>query len=510
MRYEGWVGGLRIIATSPPRQGLGARMTTVDSKSALVHDLLDRTIKAVDGCDLSALRAIITEAFNAKVLHVLAKMPEFQEHVSSLAAQAAAQDDEKIVFALAELGRLHRSVRSNGNWLSALTAQLLSDVTPTSFQHGDGDQRHHAAIAVVVSGVPMAPPVLAKAVAEEEKGERARRVWVRALLERAPLSEVFESLTLALAEADDTSGESRSLRLQRILEGLNDQFIRTDFRIDESLCDGFRQFIAKAFANVPRPQEYRASAVAVEELVKTANQLIRFKFRLGAEPDLYRAVSLAERWLPDGGWIRLAGTSAELKQLRRTLLEGLLLSLERGRPDQELLKVHRALSPNKRVAQQELSESEASARNLSPELRKWLVSGGVKMLATKPIELDETDDLSIAMAMIIAENLRHRTDASVDAMIDDIRFKAPIHADAITCVVDLTRQLIERVNLLADRRQLRLFGSPGEVVEFSPHAYRLPDDAPLTRRVQVQSPGVEKHGRLASRVVVPALVDGFN
>ena len=437
-------------------------------------------------------------------------MPDFREHIASMATHAAAQDDEKVVFALAELGRLYSSIRSNGSWLSVLAAKLLSDYTPASFQHGDGDQRYHAAIAVVASGVPMDPPVLAKAVAEEEKGERARRVWVKALLEGVPLSEVFESLSRALAEVGGTSGDGRSLRLQRVLEALNDQFVRTDFRIDESLCDGFRHFIAKAFFNVPRPQEYRVSAVAVEELVKTAIQLIRFKFRLGAEPEFYGAVSIAERWLPDGGWVRLSGASAGLKQLRRILLEGLLLLLEQGRPDQELLKMHRALSPDKRVAQKELSESEKSARNLSPELRKWLVSGGVKMLVAKPVELDETDDLSIAMAMIVADDLGHRTDASVDAMVDDIRFKAPIHADAITGVVDLTRQLIERVNLLGDRRQLRLFGSPGEVVDFSPHAYRLPDDAPLTRRVRIQSPGVEKHGRLASRVVVPALVDGFN
>ena len=481
-----------------------------DSKDVLVGDLLDRTGRAVRQCEIRALREIVTDALKAKVHHDLAKLPQFQEHISDLTAHAAVQGNEQFVSALAELGRLHSSTRSKCEWVPILTARLLSAGVPASFQHGDGDQRHHAAVAVTASGIPVEPDVLAKAVVEEDKGEKARRVWIRALLERVPLSEIFRCMARALTEIDGMSAQSRSHRLQHLLEVLNDQLIRVDIQVDENLCGCFRHFIAKAFANVPRPQEYRTSALTVEELIKTAIQLIRFKFRLGAEPDFYRAVALAERWLPDGGWIRLTGASAGLKQLREILLEGLLLLLEQGKPDDELLKAHRALSPDKKFAQKELSESERSARNLPSKLRRWLVSGGAKVVETKPVELDESDDLSIAMAMIVANDLRHRTEVSMDAMLDDLRFRAPVHVNTITGVVDLTRQLIDRVSFLADRRQLRLFGSPGEVVDFSPHAYRLPADAPLARRVQVRSPGVEKRGRSSSRIVVPALVEVFN
>lgn len=485
-------------------------MTREESKGTLIDELVERTAKSVQEGDLSALREVITDALKAKVHHGLGKRPEFRERLGSMGEHVAGEGDEQIVLALAELGRLHSSIRSKCEWVPALATRLLSVGAPASFQHGDGDQRHHAAIAVVASGVSMDPEVLARAVVEEEKGEKARRVWIKALLERVPLSEAFECMTRAITETGGMSAESRSLRLQRILEALNDQFIQADVRIDADLCDGFRHFVAKAFTNVPRPREYRTAAVAVEELVKIAIQLIRFRFRLGAEPEFYRAVALAQRWLPDGGWTRLTSTSAGLRQLRRTLLEGLLLLLEQGKPDDELLKAHRALSPNRKLTQMELNESEKSARNLSPELRRWLASGGASMLVAKAVELDESDDLSIAMAMIVADNLRHRTDAGVDAMLDDIRFKAPIHADTITGVVDLSKQLVDRVSFLAERRRLRLFGSPGEVVDFSPHAYRLPDDEPVTRRVQVQSPGVEKRGRSASRVVVPALVEAFH
>lgn len=485
-------------------------MTKEESKGALIDQLVQRTTKAVQEGDLRALRETITDALKAKVHHGLSKLPEFQEQLASLTTHAAAGDDKQLVLVLAELGRLHSSIRSKCEWVSALAARLVSVGVPASFQHGDGDQRHHAAIAVVASGVPVDPYVMAKAVVEEEKGEKARRVWVRALLERVSLSEALKGMAEAIIEVNGMSGENRSLRLQRILEAINDQFTQTDIQVDESLCDRLRQFVAKTFANVPRPREYGTSAAAVEELIKVAIQLIRFRFRLGTEPGFYRAVALAERWLPNGGWMRLTNSSVNLKLLRRILLEGILLLLEQGKPDNELLEAHRVLSLNAKAAQKELRESEKSARNLSPDQRAWLASGGTKMLAVNTVELDDTDDLSIAMTMIVADDLRHRTGATVDAMLDDIRFKAPIHADTITRVIDLSQQLVDRVSFLAERRQLHLFGSPGEIVDFSPHAYRLPDNEPLTRRVRVQSPGVEKKGRSASRVVVPALVEALD
>ena len=158
----------------------------------------------------------------------------------------------------------------------------------------------------------------------------------------------------------------------------------------------------------------------------------------------------------------------------------------------------------------ELSESETSARNLSPELRRWLVSGGTRKLVAKAVELDETDDLSIAMAMIVAENLRHRTDSGVDAMLDDIRFKVPIHADIIAGVVDLTRQLIDRVSFLQTGGSYGCLARPARLSIFRPHAYRLPDNAPLARRSGSSRPALKNTGGRHQGWWFLPLVEAFN
>ena len=156
-----------------------------------------------------------------------------------------------------------------------------------------------------------------------------------------------------------------------------------------------------------------------------AQQLIRIKFPLGADPALYKAVANASIWLPDGGWRRLAGESTNLKNLRRTLVEGLVLLLEKGKHDLELLEAHRELSVNRKSSEMELIEAGKTARALQPEFRNWLISGGNDKPTPKSAELDETDDLSIAMAMIVAHRIRNQTESGLEDMLSDVRFKAP-------------------------------------------------------------------------------------
>ena len=381
--------------------------------------------------------------------------------------------------------------------------RLLGARVPKSFLYGDGKQRRRAAKVVRASDAQVGAGILAFAAAEERQAEEVRREWLGALLDSEKLSTVFELLGDALS-ATDTVADARSDRLQRVLKALDAELARLEFDVDDRISDGMGHFIRRGHS-VTAQCGYDPSASAAEALFGVAIRLLRSKSRLGAEADFFVTLSRVSRWLPDGGWLRLKGSSAGLGKLRGVLIEGLLLLLERGLPDEDLLRAHASLCPTGKVARAELSQAEKSARNVSPELRTWLASGGLRRAHSPTAELDESDDLSIAMALIAADQLRSYAHAD-SSIVNDLRFRAPVHVDAVIALFSNARDLTDRVIALAGRRQLRIFGAPGDVVDFSPHAYRLPDDAPLTRRVQIVSPGVEKSGRAASKVVVPALV----
>ena len=478
-------------------------MTNGKDKKALVADLLRRMAAAAERGDTSSVKECITEAWNANVLQMLASAPGCRECFESLAQCPERLHEAAAVLVLADLGRLPAAIWSKGGWGVEVANRLLATHVPKSFLYGDAKQRRRAAKVVRASDARIDGSVLAHAAAEERQGEEARREWIGALLDKERLSRVFELLGDALL-ATGTVSDARSDRVQRLLRAVEAELTHSEFDIDDNICDGLRHFIRHGHSQ-SKQCRYGPSASAAEALFGVAIHLLRFKFRLGAEATFFVTISEVSRWLPDGGWRRLKGSSGSLKQLRGVLIEGLLLLLEQGRPDQDLLRAHASLCATGDAAREELRLAEKSARNVSSELRTWLMSGGARTTKPSTSELDDSDDLSIAMALIAADRLQNRALAN-NGIVNDLRFRAPVHVDAIVALFSNARDLTDRVTALAGRRQLKLFGSPGDVVEFSPHAYRLPDDSALTRRVQIVSPGVEKSGRVASKVVVPALV----
>ena len=493
------------------------------SKQRLVADLLERNPAP---CDIRALREVASGAIKARAERALLFERTFRRRLESAVHRADA--DEDMVLTLAELGRLHQSPggKAEQDWLVCLAEGILSRRLPASFQFGDGDQRRHAAVAAEMVGqrkpTVVTAAVLAKAAWEEEKADNARAVWIRALLSQASITGLFVALAAAPANSgqEKESGKNRSRRLRGLLQSVNHELPHARSADDSmaALCAAFADFVDGAFVGTGEPGDYPTAEAAVEELLHTAFQLLRCQFRLGTEAAFYNAFRLgteaafynalsgAGKWLPSGGWRRIVSQSESIRQLRTVLLDGLLLLLEQGKPDPDLLAAHLSLSPGKQAAEQERRAAARKSKQLSPALKNWLRTGGRESPIAETGEFGETDDLSAAMAMIVVSRLRQQTAGGIDAMLDDIRFKAPIHAGTIEDLLGLARDLAGRLDQLADRRQLRLFGEPGEVVDFSPYAYRLPEGAPAVRRVRVESPGVEKRGRSASKIVVPALV----
>ena len=73
-------------------------------------------------------------------------------------------------------------------------------------------------------------------------------------------------------------------------------------------------------------------------------------------------------------------------------------------------------------------------------------------------------------------------------------------------LVASAREAHSRVLSVADRRDLRVFGAPGEVAKFSPQLHRLMGANTAPDQVVIVDPGVESFSAFGRRVVVPAVV----
>ena len=448
--------------------------------------------------DFGGFSNTITQCLSPpNVIHEVAAAPEFWYSAEELVTTVSADNDHAIAFALAEVGRLMASLKSKSNLLRPMAAALLTKRTPPHFCFGDADQTAFAARGWAGSGRPVDLAVATRTVATAD-APKPLVPWLELALSAGDVSDVIEHIASVLVELSVSNAESpknRSSRLQRLLKALRSALDADRFNVDKRAPAALTVLVARAFRGIQRPIQYAPSAKAVDELMSLALHMIRMDLRLLTESAIYDSMDRASGWLPDGGWLRYTKSSAGAAKLRKILLDGLVILLKQNSPNRALLDSHRMLSPNRQAALVELKAVAEADREIPANQRVWLASGGEKSVVRAEREMTETDDLAIAMALLAAEALA-RCEPVANSESGDTEAGGFVHH---------ALEVRDRVQSVARRRDLQLFGELGDVVKFSPNAHRLatPDAAP--DHVRIIEPGVESRGSFGARVVVPAL-----
>ena len=470
-------------------------------KADRAAELLDDIERQSKNGDFGGFSQTITKCLAPpKAIHDVAASSVFWRCLQSLVASVPTDSDPAVAFALAEIGRLSAALKSKSDSLGEMASDLLRKRTPSHFCYGDADATTFAAKGWACSNraVDLEVATRTAVIADAPK---PLVPWLQLALLAGKASSVIEHIASALVEHSASERESpknRSSRVQRLLKAmrsvLDDDRVELDGRVPSAMAE----LVAKAFYGVERPAQYPPSAKAVEELMSLTRQVIRLDLRLLTEPAIYDSTRRATSWLPSGGWLRYTKSGVGAAKLRKTLLDGLVILLKQRNPNRALLDSHQMLSSNRQAALAELKTMAEADREIPPDERQWLASGGETSVAHEEREVTESDDLAIAMALLAVEALARCELVAKGDRSDSVARE----------LANRALEVRERTLSVARRRNLRVFGEPGEVVKFSPNAHRLTDPDAAPDNVRIVEPGVESGGQYGARVVVPALVSG--
>lgn len=469
-----------------------------DRDDGAENRLIERIQSAAANHDLGGFANAITECHVQKVIRKVASASTFWPSVRTMIESIDGAKDEAVLLGLAEIGRLS-TLKTKDSPLPRIAGDLLARSNVRSFALGrDGDKRYYAALGWRCSGRPVDPVVAARTAMFEEKKEQARREWLQMLFSACSVADGIEHLTGALDEinqgGDSESPSSRSSRLQRLVKAIREVLDPDVFALDANSVAALTRFVERAFFGLARPDQYGSAAKAVDELSLLLLHLIRMDLQLLTEPATYNAIEGASRWLPDGGWLRLSGSSTAIKKLRRTLLQGLVILLKQRNPNQPLLDCHRKLCRSSSDAGAELKATADAHPDIPADMRSWLSTGGKAEFEAVEMTVTDSDDQYIARALLSARALTR------------CEILGSGHADAsVTELIERSRELENRVILLANRRRLEAFGAIGETIRFRPHAHHLTQQNAAPDQVEVVAEGVERRAGV-SQVVVPAIV----
>lgn len=410
-------------------------------------------------------------------------------------ARHAAEPQHRLL-AIAESIRLAQVVK---RWLPDVTQHLrvvFDTEIPALKLLSEADDRLNVARACSLFQSEWMPSYLARSIAEEEQGEKARAELVDALLIRAhSLIDVFRALGACFAAvrpSTEAVGDTVAKRLTRTLGALRVALIEAELEAGQGLGRAFLEMISDAFVEVGRPQNDKTKVDLSREVLLTVHDMVRTRLSVVAEPSMYLAVAYC-RQLCGGTWPD--ELSKPLNKLITDVCEALVLLGRQGKRDQALLGQLDVLCKYPERARVLARELAARHPELDESVRDWLELGRVRPernASSSAIEAAASSaDAAIGLALQAARQARKSSAGLRDRLLSSLEIFEPSLVSVTGDTLDRVKVLAVQVEQAASLRNLDLIGVIGEEIEFSPKFFEMLGTNPRQRMTVIQ-PAVVK------------------
>lgn len=427
-------------------------------------------------------------------------------------AVQAAQPAHRLL-AIAETIRLTQVVK---RWLPEVTQQLeaaFAEEIPPLGLLGEADDRLNVARACNLINRQWLPGYLARSIAEEEQGEKARGELFNALLSRVDsIADALQILSARFAEVrpkTESPGDTVAKRLTRTLAALRTALLESDKEAGGELGKALQGLVSASFVEVGRPQDDKAKVELSREVLLTVHDIVRTRLSVVAEPSMYQAVAYC-RQLCGGTWPD--ELSKPLEKLTTDVCEALLLLGRQGMRDQTLLGQLDILCKYPERARALARDLASRHPELKEEVRDWLERGRVRVersTSSAAIEAAASSaDAAIGLALQAARQARQATEGLRDRLLSSLEVFEPALLGVTQDSLDRVKALAIQVEQAASLRNLELLGTPGTEVDASPKFFEMVGGQPRQRMV-VRQPAVVKtrSDGLPGDVVLRGLVE---
>lgn len=442
-------------------------------------------------------RAALTALITAKVLPKEADDPAVGNGRGHLLAQVFALNvaPEHRLLSIAECIRLGQVVK---RWAPEIAEQLrpaFADELPSLQLLSDADDRLNLARACSLMSSAWLPSYLAKAVAEEETGEKARGELLASLLTRSPdLATALRQLTdafQALRPNTEEPGETVARRLARTLVALRNNLLEVELEAGDGTGKALHEMLALPLSSLGKPQTEKVQLDLVREALLTVHDIVRTRISVVVDPQIYSVVAYCRGLIGGASWPK--NLTGPLERLITDVSEALILLGRQGQCDQKLLgqldvlcshpERARALARNLATKHQELPEG----------VRDWLERGRIRVVrpvSEAAIEAAASNaDESIGLALQAARRSRAMRDNLHEPLLTNLEIYEPAMALATRDLLDRVQTLIVQIEQAASLRALDLYGVPGEEIEMSPKFFSVVGNAPR-QRMLVKQPAI--------------------
>lgn len=459
-------------------------------------------------------RESLSELMAMKIVPKHVDDPRFERGFlrwSELAANASSAEER--LLAIAELVRIGQMVKKWQGRVAAALRPAFNAPLPPASALGDADDRLNLARACAQSRAHWMPAYLARSVAEEEQGEKARAEFMAALFERvSTVSDVLKLLSEAFADVrpeTESPSETIGRRLVRTFMAFRTALLTSFIDAGTDVGAGMDALIRNALRRSGRPQNPKVQTDLTRETALTIHDLVRTRFSLATEPQTFAALRYCRSFFSGINWPE--EVRDVMAHLIQDLSEALVLLGRQDVPNSgllEQLELVCGLKERARVVAAALAENHPE---LPERIREWLRHGRLGHVLATSDTLEESllaaADGAIGLALVETRSLSQYSEIAFQ-ITSALEIYDPVLAARAGDMIRQMKGTCQSVEEVAKRRSLELLGKPGEETEYSPKYFDV--SAPLAgRMVTVRRPAIVRtdNQKKATEVVLKGLAE---
>ena len=407
--------------------------------------------------------------------------------------------DSDRLMALAECIRFAQVVKKQASAVSDFLQPIFGEEPlPPLALLAEADDRLNVARAF--ASAPNAPWItkwLARAIADEETGEKARAELLLGLVKRS------DSLAAALSQIvrayetckplTDSPGDTLGRRLTRTLSAWRDVLRDSELPVGNGLGTALYELLALPLSEHGRPQQEKVQLELCEEALLTVHDSVRTRISLAADPDIYKVTAYCRRLFGGRDWP--TALRSPLQRLIADVSETILLLGRQGQRDQTLLEQLQVLCNTGEQARTVARRLAQEHTELPEPVRDWLNLGHIRAINQASAEIREaaqgSADGSIGLALAESRQLRARRDILEQPLLTTLDLYEPTLLSATEDLIAGVQALTVFVEQVAQLRGVTLLGVPGEELEVDAKFFDIAGSHPRLR-MQVKKPAVVK------------------
>jgi hypothetical protein len=442
----------------------------------------------------------LEEAAISTALHILARTIE------------DVGESERRLAAVSLLGKAGEISKPIALIVHGLLERGLQSALPPISSWGNADDRYYLAKGISISHAPWVKTFAAVALARGEVVEKAsREVWANLALTRADsLAEALQAIAGALSEQmatlDDPT-DTAYRKLIRISEALSRSLLTADVPTGEGFGKAFASLVLQAGGG-KGAETLKLRDDAAVTVLELLIQILRLRFEVLFDSDLYRAAGTIRRWWSPGRPPEEVERKAD--RIAELAFKGIHVLARQGVLDKEL---RQALVTALGQARVNAAGGAVAGNDLSldPRASHWLATGqelaeARSNEAVREINEQELDEL-IARLLLAVRN-QEAGPRVVKMAADAIDVFEPAQASILRNAAARSELIEQWTNALASRRRLATYGSHGDLVLYDPAVHESAQMLQRSSQVRIAVAGVTRavEGRPPT-ILMKALVE---